>query len=135
MDYLTGLCFFGPLLLAIPVLLAWGALTLYVRFVLRPSEDAPASALSSCSLVVGSLGVMFWCLLTAVIRNWIRRGLYPAWVYLRQWYGSQGPQGQTAMLGFGAFLICGLGLIFVAASIAAATWVWRRRSAGQPFRA
>jgi len=134
MDYLTGLCFFGPLLLAIPVLLAWGALSLYVRFVVRPSEESPASSLSSCSLVVGALGVMFWCLLAAVMRNWIRRGLYPAWLYLEQWYASQGAQGRAAVVGFGALFVCGLGLILVVALVAGATWLWRRRSAGDSLR-
>ncbi len=135
MDYLTGLCFFGPLLLAIPVVLAWGALALYTRFVRQPAEESHPSAISSCSLVVGSLGVMFWCLLAAVMRNWIRRGLYPAWLYLNQWYGALGNQGQAAALGFGAFLFCGLGLIFVVAIVAAAAWVWRRRAAHQLLRA
>lgn len=124
MDYLIGICFFSPLLLIIPVGLAWLGLVLYQRVGERRGR-ADVQPLASCSLVVGSLGVMFWCLISAILRNWVVQGLYPAWLALSDRYGRLTPQGQATANVFGLVSVCGGGIALLAMVIALVVWGWR----------
>ncbi len=124
MNDLTGICFFGPLLMILPVGLAWLGLVLYQRVGDRRGRaDVPPVA--SCSLVVGSLGVMSWCLMSAILRNWVVQGLHPAWVALSDWYARLTIQGQATAKVFGLVGVCGGGIALLAMVIALTVWGWR----------
>lgn len=97
MDYLTGICFLGPLLLFIPVGLAWLGLTAYSRYA-GPADRDMSQVVPSCSLVVGSVGVMFWCLIGALLREWVVRGVYPSWVALNRWYVTLTPGDRKSVV-------------------------------------
>jgi len=124
MDYLTGICFLGPLLLIIPVGLVWLGLTAYVRFA-EPADREMRQVVPSCSLVVGSVGVMLWCLIGALLREWVVRGVYPSWVALSRWYFALSPRDRLTAIGFGLVAALGGGVVVLAVTVALAVWGWR----------